>query len=80
MPPKKRHARARRDKRRAKNWQLTIALPGTCSQCGGPVRSHRVCPSCGFFGGQLIVPRRVKKKKEGAGAGAAQPEGGAQQA
>lgn len=77
MPPKKRHTRHRRDKRRAQSWRLELAAPGSCPQCGAPRQAHRVCPACGFYNGSLVLPRRVKKK-----AGAAEgetKEGGGQQ-
>ena len=52
--PKKRHSKARRNKRRA-NWNL--ALPGLtkCAQCGRAIPSHRVCPGCGFYRGRQVV-------------------------
>lgn len=72
MPPKKRHTRHRRDKRRAQSWRLEVANPGRCPQCGAARAPHRICSACGFYNGQLIAPRKLKKKAEAA------PEGGEQ--
>jgi len=75
MPPKKRHTRARRDKRRASSFRLIVANPGKCPNCGGARQNHRVCTACGFYGGSLIIPKKTKKK---AGAAEGGDEGGKQ--
>lgn len=68
MPnPKRKHTRQRRDKRRAQNWRVDAQNSSSCPQCGAPRLPHRVCPSCGFYNGQLVVPRKEKKKTEGTG-------------
>lgn len=39
----------------------------TCPQCKSRIVPHRVCPSCGFYAGQEIIPvetARSKKKSE----------------
>ncbi|HEX9698238.1 MAG TPA: 50S ribosomal protein L32 [Acidobacteriota bacterium] len=52
--PKKRHTRARRDRRRTHD---TLAIPGRseCPQCHRPKSPHRVCPHCGYYKGRLVV-------------------------
>jgi len=75
MPPKKRHTRARRDKRRASSFRLAAAHPGVCPQCGGARQDHRVCPSCGFYNGVLVMAKKVKKKAGGS-EGEGKQEGG----
>ena len=55
MPnPKRRHSKARRDKRRAHD---ALSNPGTsvCANCGAPKLSHRVCASCGYYRGRQVV-------------------------
>ncbi|HLF57443.1 MAG TPA: 50S ribosomal protein L32 [Thermoanaerobaculia bacterium] len=55
MPnPKRRHSKARRDKRRAHD---ALALPATsiCPNCGEHKLPHRVCPSCGSYRGRDVV-------------------------
>jgi large subunit ribosomal protein L32 len=72
MPnPKKKHSPSRRDSRRAANWRVSAANSSKCPQCGAAKLAHRVCPSCGFYNGELIVAKRVKKDKN-------HPEGQAQ--
>ncbi len=53
--PKRRHSKARRDKRRA-NWKAS-AVPTTvlCGHCGQPKRPHRICPHCGHYRGEEIL-------------------------
>lgn len=63
--PKKKHTRMRRNMRRAENWKIAPLNLSKCSNCGGKSLSHQVCPECGFYKGELIVPRKIKKKKEG---------------
>lgn len=72
-PPKRRHTRSRRDKRRASAWKLTAGALGKCAQCGAARAPHHVCPACGFYNGQLVLPRKVKKGKTGEGEGGQQP-------
>jgi large subunit ribosomal protein L32 len=59
--PKRRHSRSRRDKRRA-NWKLQASEFLNCTQCGNLIMSHRACPKCGFYNGEIAII--VKSKKE----------------
>ncbi|HYV86711.1 MAG TPA: 50S ribosomal protein L32 [Patescibacteria group bacterium] len=55
MPnPKRRHSRARRDKRRAHD---ALVRPGIsrCTNCDEPRLPHRVCPHCGFYKGREVI-------------------------
>jgi large subunit ribosomal protein L32 len=52
--PKKRHSKARRNKRRA-NWNLVLPGLTTCAQCGRVIPPHRVCPGCGSYRGRQVV-------------------------
>ncbi len=67
MPnPKKKHTPMRRDMRRSANFKLTANSLSSCSNCGSARMPHRVCPSCGFYGGELVAPpKQAKKKREG---------------
>lgn len=65
MPnPKKKHTPSRRDMRRAANWRIDTPNLGKCPQCGEPKLPHRICPSCGFYNGELIIPKKEKKNKK----------------
>lgn len=61
--PKKKHTRMRRNMRRAENWRISTINLSKCSHCGKSALSHQVCPECGFYAGELIVPRKIKKEK-----------------
>lgn len=55
MPnPKRRHSKARRDRRRAHDFLKPLHL-ASCSNCGSPVMSHRACPQCGFYKGAQVI-------------------------
>lgn len=66
MPlPKRRFSRSRRDKRRTQ-IHLTAPSLGKCPQCGAPVVSHRICPSCGTYRGRAVLSVGGDDKKKGA--------------
>ena len=52
--PKRRHSKARRDKRRAHDF---LSRPGTseCPNCGEAKLPHRVCASCGYYRGREVI-------------------------
>jgi large subunit ribosomal protein L32 len=55
MPnPKRRHSRARRDRRRAHDALDTMSSTN-CANCGAAKLPHRVCPSCGHYRGKQAV-------------------------
>jgi large subunit ribosomal protein L32 len=55
MPnPKRRHSKARRDKRRAHDF-LTPPAASTCPNCGEAKLPHRVCSHCGQYKGREVV-------------------------
>ncbi|MFH1368188.1 MAG: 50S ribosomal protein L32 [Elusimicrobiota bacterium] len=63
MPnPKKKHTPSRRNMRRAANWRVQAQNSSKCPQCGAPKLPHKVCGACGFYNGELVIPRKEKKK------------------
>lgn len=55
MPnPKRRHSKARRDKRRAHDALTPVSL-SRCPQCQEPKMPHRVCPNCGTYRGVEVL-------------------------
>ncbi|NOZ77930.1 MAG: 50S ribosomal protein L32 [Acidobacteria bacterium] len=52
--PKRRHSKARRDKRRAHD---ALTSPGwsLCPSCFEPKPPHRVCPHCGSYRGRTVI-------------------------
>jgi large subunit ribosomal protein L32 len=65
--PKRKHSKARRDKRRGANSKLTPASLSVCTHCKKLATSHRVCPHCGYYKGKPVVIQETvkddKKKK-----------------
>ena len=56
--PKKRTSASRRDMRRSHDF-FTAVQNITCSNCGEPVRMHRVCTSCGTYRGKQIIKQEA---------------------
>jgi len=55
MPnPKRRHSKARRDKRRAHD-ALTPPATSVCPNCGEAKLPHRACGHCGTYRGRQVV-------------------------
>ena len=52
--PKRRHSKARRDKRRANDGLKPPGL-SLCPECKEPRLPHRVCPHCGYYRGRQVV-------------------------
>lgn len=64
MPnPKKRHTRSRTGKRRGSNWRLTAAEPAYDKQTDEFRLPHRIGPKSGMYKGELVLPKKQKKKK-----------------
>jgi len=55
MPnPKRRHSKARRDRRRSHD-ALARPATSTCSNCGEAKLPHRACGHCGYYNGRQVV-------------------------
>ncbi|MFC1548597.1 50S ribosomal protein L32 [Candidatus Omnitrophota bacterium] len=67
---KHRHSKSRGRKRRTHD-NLDAPTSTKCTQCGSPKQPHRVCPSCGYYGGvqvkkiETAEERKEKKDKKG---------------
>ena len=57
--PKRRHSKARRDKRRTHD---SLSRPGTsiCTNCGETKLPHRACASCGQYRGRAVIEGKDK--------------------
>ena len=63
--PKRKHSKARRDKRRSANSKMYSSSLSICSNCKKPVMPHRVCPFCGYYKGKpVVMVETVKEKKK----------------
>ena len=47
-----------RGKKRRTHWKLKQPGLNTCGHCSSPKQSHRICPNCGWYDGEEIVPPR----------------------
>ena len=57
MPnPKRRFSKTRTKKKRT-HYKAVMAQIAVCSNCGAPVRYHRVCDSCGYYRGKEAIPK-----------------------
>ncbi|MGD8322588.1 MAG: 50S ribosomal protein L32 [Gemmatimonadota bacterium] len=52
--PKKRTSKQRKRKRRT-HYKADPVATSTCPKCGDPKVPHRVCPSCGYYGGKPVL-------------------------
>jgi large subunit ribosomal protein L32 len=52
--PFHRTSKTRKNKRRT-HFKLTVTGLITCSNCGKLIRSHTVCPSCGFYAKKQVI-------------------------
>ncbi len=62
--PKRKVSRSKRDKRRTHD-KLKAVNVVECPRCHSKKISHRVCPACGYYGGEEIIPLEEKGKKKG---------------
>jgi large subunit ribosomal protein L32 len=67
LPAKRRTKQSKRE--RASHFALATTSTIACSNCSRRIRTHRVCPHCGFYRGRQVlkvmgkVERRAAKKK-----------------
>jgi len=57
---------SKRTKRlRRTHFKLNVTGLVTCSNCGAMIKSHHVCPQCGFYNGkQVLVNGKFPTQKE----------------
>ena len=53
--PKRKHSKARRDKRRSNVWKIAAPAIIKCPQCGEFKLPHRVCKTCGYYKGREVI-------------------------
>jgi large subunit ribosomal protein L32 len=62
--PKRKTPRSKRDSRRANHDRVSAPTLSRCSNCGETMRPHRVCPACGFYGGEQVVAKKAPAADE----------------
>lgn len=61
MAEPKKKLSATRSNRRRSQYRVGAAVGYTvCTHCGETIKSHIVCPKCGYFAGQLAKPSKPK--------------------
>ncbi|MBL7119707.1 MAG: 50S ribosomal protein L32 [Dehalococcoidia bacterium] len=58
--PKRRYPKARQGKRRS-HLSLTSPAVEACPRCHKMKLCHRICPTCGSYGGEEIIKTKLKK-------------------
>jgi len=53
--PKGKISKARRDKRRAQSWKISVPALVACSKCGEFMRPHYVCKACGSYNKRAVI-------------------------
>lgn len=57
--PKRKHSKARRDKRRASVWKLDAPTLISCPQCKELTVPHRVCDNCGYYNKTEVIKKEA---------------------
>ena len=52
--PQRRISKTRKRMRRT-HFKLQAAGLVTCPKCGAMIKSHHVCPKCGYYDGKVVV-------------------------
>ena len=49
---------------RRSHYKLSVTGVTICPNCGAMIKSHSVCPKCGFYNGKQVVKISSKNNKE----------------
>lgn len=57
--------RTGKTKKRMRRTHFKLEVTGlvTCSHCGAMIRSHTVCPVCGYYDGKPVIIKEAKKEE-----------------
>lgn len=47
---------------RRSHFKLAVSGLTACPKCGEMIRSHRVCPKCGYYNGKAVVTKKEESK------------------
>ena len=61
--PKRKTSKAKRDSRRASNFNLEQPNLTECPQCHELKASHTVCKKCGYYDGKQVIDMDAKESK-----------------
>jgi len=54
--PQRRISKTRKRLRRT-HFKLQVTGVSVCSHCGEVIRSHVVCPHCGYYNGKQVIKK-----------------------
>lgn len=57
MPVPKKRTSSTRGRKRRTHWKIETKTLIECPHCHSFMRPHRVCPSCGYYKGRLILKK-----------------------
>ena len=60
--PQRRISKTRKRMRRS-HFKLEVTGLVACKHCGAMIRSHRVCPKCGYYDGEQVIKVASKEEK-----------------
>ncbi|MBF0477858.1 MAG: 50S ribosomal protein L32 [Candidatus Omnitrophica bacterium] len=63
MPNPKRQHSVQRQRKRRTHFKISAPNLSVCANCQKPVISHRICPFCGHYKGQMIVDMTPEVKE-----------------
>ena len=54
--------RTSKTKKRMRRTHFKLEVSGlvTCSHCGAMIKSHTVCPECGYYDGKPVIAKQTK--------------------
>ena len=61
--PQRRISKTRKRLRRT-HFKLNVTGLVTCSHCGEMIKSHQVCPKCGYYDGKVVYLNGKVVKEE----------------
>lgn len=61
--PKNKVSKARRNTRNSANFKVAAPTLVECPQCHEKIRSHAVCPKCGYYDGKKVIETEKKENK-----------------
>jgi large subunit ribosomal protein L32 len=49
---------------RRTHFKLSVSGLVKCPNCGAMIKSHNVCPKCGYYNGKAVVTKAEKKEEK----------------
>ncbi|MBQ0008996.1 MAG: 50S ribosomal protein L32 [Firmicutes bacterium] len=53
-----------KNSKRLRRTHFKLAVKGLvkCPNCGAMIKSHNVCPKCGYYNGKAVVAQKAEKE------------------